>query len=326
MLDGTRTAVHARAHDCDDDGAPQAVLERSIRLEPRYFDENISETLRDRLFHEVEGQCFGEEGYVLSICDILVVSLGFINDDAGSATYRIKYRALVFKPFHDEVLDAVVSNVTDTGITCSVGPFSFMVGVEVCSPQQSRNTAKNKASNERRCCCREKCTQSMGKGYEYDSRTESYSTPSGGELTKNSKVRAKLLNVISQVGRIVCCSSHTVEQHKSLLNSITLLCVSPAGNVRTRTCTGKCRLDGHAWLRVHRVIGFFLSSHKHLLLLEVEPSRLCFRCDFAAAVSVLLVTLLCLVVASVSCSCGGWNKERKHKRRRKATLRAHWSR
>lgn len=131
-------STRVRAHNYE---AQQAVLERSIRLEPRYFDENISETLRDRLFHEVEGQCFGDEGYVLSICDILVVSLGFINDDDGSATYRIKYRALVFKPFHDEVLDAVVSNVTDTGITCSVGPFSFMIGGEVCSAQQAQAAA-----------------------------------------------------------------------------------------------------------------------------------------------------------------------------------------
>lgn len=80
----------------------------------------------------MEGQCFGDEGYVLAITQIIEASYGFVNDDDGSATYHMRYRALVFKPFRNEVLDAVVSNVTENGITCSIGPFSVIVAFEVC--------------------------------------------------------------------------------------------------------------------------------------------------------------------------------------------------
>ena len=81
----------------------------------------------------MEGQCFGDEGYVLAITQIIEASYGFVNDDDGSATYHMRYRALVFKPFRNEVLDAVVSNVTENGITCSIGPFSVIVAFEVCA-------------------------------------------------------------------------------------------------------------------------------------------------------------------------------------------------
>lgn len=96
----------------------------------------------------------------------------------------------------------------------------------------------------------------MGKGFEYDSRTESYTTPSGGELTKNSRVRAKLLNVISQVGRIVCFIAGLSSISRTSLNSKSRGCVDHS---RTRLRVGKCRLDGLSWLRGYRVIGVALS-------------------------------------------------------------------
>ena len=179
-------------------GGAQAQLQRSIRLEPQFFNEAVVETLRERLFREVEGQCFGDEGYVLAITQITNASLGFVNDEDGSATYHMHYNALVFKPFRNEVLDAVVSNVTENGITCSIGPFSVIVAFEVCTSFPSLLFH----SFPLHICVP---PQNMGEGYKFDPEKVRFIPPNGGELAKNSRVRIKLLNVSAQVGDIVCC-------------------------------------------------------------------------------------------------------------------------
>ena len=96
------------------------------------LDENIEKTLEKRLYSEVEGQCFGENGYVLAICQILSTSLGRVSDEDGSAHYRMKFNALVFKPFKFEVVDSVVKSIGRDGIRCVIGPFEFLVSASVC--------------------------------------------------------------------------------------------------------------------------------------------------------------------------------------------------
>ena len=55
------------------------------------------------------------------------VTAGVIEYDTGDVVYTVKYHALLFRPFKNEVLDAVITEVTIFGIACCVGPLRIFV-------------------------------------------------------------------------------------------------------------------------------------------------------------------------------------------------------
>ena len=56
------------------------------------------------------------------------VGKGRIIPSTGMAEFEVKYRAVVWKPFKGEVVDAVVTTVNKMGFFADVGPLSVFVG------------------------------------------------------------------------------------------------------------------------------------------------------------------------------------------------------
>ncbi|EFC37642.1 predicted protein [Naegleria gruberi] len=102
-------------------------LDKNIRLHPKFFGPDLTRTLRARLQNDVEGQCTGRDGYIVSVTEITKIGQGKIGESSGYATFPINYKAIVFKPFKGEVCDAVVYKVTPVGFFASVGPLNVFV-------------------------------------------------------------------------------------------------------------------------------------------------------------------------------------------------------
>ena len=77
----------------------------------------------------MEGKCLGTDGFVVMIhhVDDNAIGKGQIEQDTGSVKYRIKFRALVFRPFRNEVLDAIVFQATDFGVFARAGPLEIFI-------------------------------------------------------------------------------------------------------------------------------------------------------------------------------------------------------
>ena len=86
-------------------------LEHEIMLHPRYFGPQLMDTVKQKLFSEVEGTCTGKYGFVIAVTTIDTIGSGLIQPGAGFVVYPVKYKAIVFRPFKGEVLDAVVTQV-----------------------------------------------------------------------------------------------------------------------------------------------------------------------------------------------------------------------
>ena len=52
-----------------------------------------------------------EYGFVIAVTTIDTIGSGLIQPGAGFVVYPVKYKAIVFRPFKGEVLDAVVTQV-----------------------------------------------------------------------------------------------------------------------------------------------------------------------------------------------------------------------
>jgi DNA-directed RNA polymerase subunit E'/Rpb7 len=55
------------------------------------------------------------------------VSDGRVQDTSGEVIYKVKFKALVFKPFKGEILDGVITEVTDNGIMIETGPLRSFI-------------------------------------------------------------------------------------------------------------------------------------------------------------------------------------------------------
>jgi DNA-directed RNA polymerase II subunit RPB7 len=71
--------------------------------------------------------CIGKYGFVIAVTTIDSVGAGVIQPGEGFVTYPVKYKAIVFRPFKGEVLDAVVTQVNKVGLFTEIGPLSCFI-------------------------------------------------------------------------------------------------------------------------------------------------------------------------------------------------------
>merc|ERR1711876_4346 len=102
-------------------------LDHEIMLHPRYFGPQLMDTVKQKLFSEVEGTCTGKYGFVIAVTTIDQIGAGNIQPGQGFVVYPVKYKAIVFRPFKGEVLDAVVTQVNKVGLFTEIGPLSCFI-------------------------------------------------------------------------------------------------------------------------------------------------------------------------------------------------------
>ncbi len=56
--------------------------------------------------------CSSRHGFIIAVLDIVEVGAAKIMPSRGHVLIPVKYKAIVFRPFKSEVLDAVVTTVT----------------------------------------------------------------------------------------------------------------------------------------------------------------------------------------------------------------------
>merc|ERR1712154_598189 len=92
-------------------------LDHEIMLAPRYFGPQLMDTVKQKLFTEVEGTCTGKYGFVIAVTTIDNIGAGLIQPGQGFVVYPFKY----------EVLDAVVTQVNKVGLFTEIGPLACFI-------------------------------------------------------------------------------------------------------------------------------------------------------------------------------------------------------
>ena len=79
----------------------------------------------------MEGTCTGKYGFVIAVTTIDSIGSGIIQPGQGFVVYPVKYKAIVFRPFKGEVLDAIVTQVNKVGMFAEIGPLSCFISHHV---------------------------------------------------------------------------------------------------------------------------------------------------------------------------------------------------
>uniref|UniRef100_A0A7S3UZC8 RNA polymerase Rpb7-like N-terminal domain-containing protein n=1 Tax=Aplanochytrium stocchinoi TaxID=215587 RepID=A0A7S3UZC8_9STRA len=104
-------------------------LEKELSIQPKDLGPSLRHRIRERLAAEVEGKSLGRYGYIIKVENIpdSAISKGRLEDATGEVQYKIKFVAIVFRPFKEEVIDAVVGVCNELGFFCHAGPLEIFV-------------------------------------------------------------------------------------------------------------------------------------------------------------------------------------------------------
>ncbi|KAI9019033.1 RNA polymerase Rpb7 [Hyaloraphidium curvatum] len=116
-------------------------LTHTILLQPQYFGAGIREELKRRVAQEKEGTCDGRFGYIIAVLKVDDVQPGVIQVGTGCAEYLIRYQAVVFRPFVNQVVDGKITQVSKVGFFADVGPLEVFVSTYSMSPDMRFDTS-----------------------------------------------------------------------------------------------------------------------------------------------------------------------------------------
>ena len=101
-------------------------LTKELSLAPQNLGTDIK-GLISRKIRELEGSVIGEHGYIVTIVEFNQQGKGIVENESGNVNFKVNYKAIVYKPFKDEILDAIPVYINEHGFFCRVGPLQIFV-------------------------------------------------------------------------------------------------------------------------------------------------------------------------------------------------------
>ncbi|KAL0216767.1 hypothetical protein P9112_008951 [Eukaryota sp. TZLM1-RC] len=105
----------------------QVSLKYNLNLPPKALTNKLRDTLELKLREAIEGKVNSTYGYILMLLGLDSVGQGRVSPDTGDVVFTVHFRALVFKPFKNEVVDGHVIGTASEGIHVSVGPLRIFI-------------------------------------------------------------------------------------------------------------------------------------------------------------------------------------------------------
>nr|UXY87179.1 RNA polymerase II RPB7 subunit-like protein [Cryptomonas sp.] len=103
-------------------------INQNIYLPCIYFEKSIKSKVISSLLTTVEGNKTGPFGLVIVVVEINNCwNRGKLLPGSSSAFYNISYKALTFRAFRGEILNAIVTNITKLGFFCESGSLQIFI-------------------------------------------------------------------------------------------------------------------------------------------------------------------------------------------------------
>ncbi|KEP66875.1 UNVERIFIED_CONTAM: DNA-directed RNA polymerase II RPB7 [Hammondia hammondi] len=99
----------------------------NVALRPAQLGRRYTQYVETLLRQQVEGKCLHNLGYIICVIRIVHMEAGRVQDGTGMVIVAARYQAIAFKPFKDEVLDAVITDVNKLGLFAQCGPLKVFV-------------------------------------------------------------------------------------------------------------------------------------------------------------------------------------------------------
>ena len=86
-------------------------MTKNINIHPRDCGPNLRGPIQNILHREVQGTMGVNGCHIVAVTEIIKIGKGKIQDETGYAIFHVRYKAIVFRPIRNEVVDAIVGGV-----------------------------------------------------------------------------------------------------------------------------------------------------------------------------------------------------------------------
>ena len=104
-------------------------LQEEVRLPPTEFGKPRKEAILQLLRAKYEGQVDKETGVIVSVTDVVTVQEGQIKPGDGAAFHPTTYKALVYKPELNEVVEGDVIEIVEFGAFVNLGAIDGLIHI-----------------------------------------------------------------------------------------------------------------------------------------------------------------------------------------------------
>ncbi len=98
-----------------------------IIMSPNTLGKELQNLIKARLIERVQGSVTERYGYIICVVKFMEIGSGKILDTSGDVLFNVKYKAVVLKPFINEILDGVVEKIEPYGIHVNAGVLKIFI-------------------------------------------------------------------------------------------------------------------------------------------------------------------------------------------------------
>lgn len=126
-----------------------STMEDRIRVPPDMFGSKLEDAVLRLLRGRLEGHIYKDIGIVLSINNPKMMTEGMVIPGDSGAYYTVRFDAMTFMPYINEVYLAEVKEIIDFGAFVSIGPFQGLLHVSQIGKDKYLYDKKNKSFSSR---------------------------------------------------------------------------------------------------------------------------------------------------------------------------------
>ncbi|MFB6203890.1 MAG: DNA-directed RNA polymerase [Candidatus Nanohaloarchaea archaeon] len=104
-------------------------IEDSVRVPPEHLGEDVEQSVREGLKHEIEGEIKEDLGVVIAVEGVNSVEGGEIEPEDAGVHYDVEFESIVFQPEMQEVVSGEVVDITSFGAFIRIGAFDGLCHV-----------------------------------------------------------------------------------------------------------------------------------------------------------------------------------------------------
>lgn len=104
-------------------------IEDKVRVTPEFFKEKPKEAITRILREEYERRVYRDLGVIVVVFDTEVQGDGLVIPGDAAAYYDVKFKALTFMPYVNEVYETEIKDIVDFGAFCSLGPIQGLAHI-----------------------------------------------------------------------------------------------------------------------------------------------------------------------------------------------------
>jgi len=101
-------------------------LTKSLLIHPSSFGPKLHDQVRKALYSSVEGTVDTHYGFIVMVAEILPILAGEIQE-GGYAKFDVSYKAIVYRPIRNEIVEGIVAHVDQLGIRVTVGAMTVFI-------------------------------------------------------------------------------------------------------------------------------------------------------------------------------------------------------